>query len=50
MMEKLRPFIFVFTRNLFLQPLLNQYISGSPMGQQETSPERNEAGPGSRVW
>jgi hypothetical protein len=47
--EKLRLFIFIFARNLLLQPLLNQYITGTPKGQQETSPERNEAGPGAWI-
>ena len=47
--EKLRLFIFKFTRNLLLQPLLNQYITGTPEGQQETSPKRDEAGPGSHI-
>jgi hypothetical protein len=42
-------FIFMFTRNLLLQPLLNQYITGTPEGQQETSPKRDEAGPGSHI-
>ena len=44
--EKLRLFILVFARNIFLQTLLNQYIDGTPQGQHETSPKRNEAGPG----
>jgi hypothetical protein len=30
---KLRPIIFVLSRNLLLQPLLNQYMTGVPKGQ-----------------
>ena len=48
MAEKLRLFIFVLARNIFLQPMLNQYITGAPKGQQETSSKRKEAGPDSR--
>jgi hypothetical protein len=43
---KLRLFIFTFARNISLQTLLNQDITGSPERQQETSlpPERSRAG------
>lgn len=42
--RKSRRFIFPFKRNLCVQPLLNQSITGLAGGQQDPSPNRNQAG------
>jgi len=43
--EKVAAFIFPCERNLSLHSLLNQYITGTPQRQKQTSLKRREAGP-----
>jgi hypothetical protein len=45
LLKKLRKFIFRLVRNLSIDSLLNQHITGAPKRQKEPSLKRKEAGP-----